>query len=304
MGESGKIWVDFKYERLSIFCYWCGKVDHDERDCMLWIRNKETLKAEDKQFGPWMRATQDHTQKPQLIVATKNNGGRGPQPDSTATPCEGGAYQSQNDSGTIVVQGGSHVVDGVDLTKADTESKSTLTTHIERRTPQTWEDSNFEQQIQEIDAAILGTKGSGSVPPFNETRDPLTEKPLTSLSPMTNTVSANLAFPNGPSLGPNVGVRLESLGMIPPNAKETKLGQEVFQDFRLFVMGTNSSKAQSEIKIRKGRGPTHKKSQSGRNHAGKENMQGASLEGEKKCALHHKTVMEVDVDEVGMKRKD
>ena len=133
---------------------------------MLWIRNKETLKAEDKQFGPWMRATQDCTQKPQLTVATKNNGGRGPQPDSTATPCEGGAYQSQNDSGTIVVQGGSHVVDGVDLTKADTESKSTLTTHIERRTPQTWQDSNFEQQIQEIDAAILGTKGAGSVIPL------------------------------------------------------------------------------------------------------------------------------------------
>ena len=61
MGESGKIWVDFKYERLPIFCYWCGKVDHDERDCLLWIRSKETLRAEDKQFGPWMRATQDRT---------------------------------------------------------------------------------------------------------------------------------------------------------------------------------------------------------------------------------------------------
>ena len=95
---------------------------------------------------------------------------------------------------------------------------------------------------------------------------------------------------------------LESLGMTPPNAKETKLGQEVFHDFRLFVMGTNSSKAQNEIKIRKGRGPTQKKNQSGRNHAGKENMQGPGSEGEKKCASHHKTVMEVDVDEVGMKR--
>ena len=196
------------------------------------------------------------------------------------------------------------MIDGVDLTKADTESKSTLTAHFEHRTPQTWQDSNFEQQIQEIDTTIMGTEGAGLAPPFNETWDSLTDKPLTSVSPMTNTVSASLAFPNGPSLGPNVGVGLESLGMTPPNAKEIKLGQEVFQDIRLFVMGTDSSKAQSEIKIRKGRGPTQKKNQAGRNHAGKENMQGAISEGEKKCVSRNKTVMEVDVDVVGMKRKD
>ena len=57
MGRPKKIWVEFKYERLPIFCYWCGKVDHDERECMLWIRSKETLRTEDKQFGPWMRTT-------------------------------------------------------------------------------------------------------------------------------------------------------------------------------------------------------------------------------------------------------
>lgn len=41
--ESTVTWVDFKYERLPIFCYWCGMMDHDKRDCPQWLRNKETL---------------------------------------------------------------------------------------------------------------------------------------------------------------------------------------------------------------------------------------------------------------------
>lgn len=41
-------WVDFKYECLPIFCYWCGMVDHDERDCIQWIRSGETLRAKEK----------------------------------------------------------------------------------------------------------------------------------------------------------------------------------------------------------------------------------------------------------------
>ena len=30
IGESVATWVDFKYERLPIFFYWCWKLDHDE----------------------------------------------------------------------------------------------------------------------------------------------------------------------------------------------------------------------------------------------------------------------------------
>ena len=71
---SAATWVDFRYERVPIFCYWCGKVDHDERDCYLWISSKETLRPEDKQFGPWLRATPNHLQRSQLVVvAARSN---------------------------------------------------------------------------------------------------------------------------------------------------------------------------------------------------------------------------------------
>ena len=63
IGDTVTKWVDFKYKRLPIFCYWCGKVDHDERDCIKWISNRETLRTEDKQFGPWLRTTPDRLQR-------------------------------------------------------------------------------------------------------------------------------------------------------------------------------------------------------------------------------------------------
>ncbi|XP_075665270.1 uncharacterized protein LOC142634918 [Castanea sativa] len=56
--ENGnKHWVSFKYERLPNLCYWCGQLDHNDRDCPLWLRSKGSLTENDKQYNHTIRAS-------------------------------------------------------------------------------------------------------------------------------------------------------------------------------------------------------------------------------------------------------
>ncbi|KAK4482335.1 hypothetical protein RD792_009488 [Penstemon davidsonii] len=44
------IWVDFKYEKLGVFCYKCGRIGQNYRTCMF------PPPAGNESFGPWLRA--------------------------------------------------------------------------------------------------------------------------------------------------------------------------------------------------------------------------------------------------------
>ena len=33
-GEGEKLWVTFKYERLPMVCYFCGRLGHDDKHCV------------------------------------------------------------------------------------------------------------------------------------------------------------------------------------------------------------------------------------------------------------------------------
>ncbi|KAK7823975.1 hypothetical protein CFP56_034967 [Quercus suber] len=150
----------------------------------------------------------------------------------------------------------------------------------------------------------MGTTCVGSASQFNADSDSMAENLMNIHAPKSNLVNDKLASHNGPLLGPSTGVGFKSLKMSLPNAKDTGLGQDKLQDVSLFVMGTDASKVQSEFKMRKGRGLTQKKNQSRRKHAGKENMHGMALEEETEGVQSLETVMEVDVDGIGVKRKD
>lgn len=40
MPKGDKPWINFKYECLPSMCYLCGCLDHDDRDCNLWMDSK------------------------------------------------------------------------------------------------------------------------------------------------------------------------------------------------------------------------------------------------------------------------
>lgn len=55
--ENGeKLWVSFKYERLPNLCYCCGRLDHSDRECSLWLNSKGTLTPNQRQYSQSLRA--------------------------------------------------------------------------------------------------------------------------------------------------------------------------------------------------------------------------------------------------------
>uniref|UniRef100_A0A7N2MN61 Zinc knuckle CX2CX4HX4C domain-containing protein n=1 Tax=Quercus lobata TaxID=97700 RepID=A0A7N2MN61_QUELO len=55
--ENGKtMWISFKCEQLPNICYWCGRLEYDDRDYNLWLESEGRLTEDQKQFGPSLHA--------------------------------------------------------------------------------------------------------------------------------------------------------------------------------------------------------------------------------------------------------
>nr|XP_023911268.1 uncharacterized protein At4g02000-like [Quercus suber] len=57
MENGEKVWVKFKYEWLPNICFWCGQLNHSDKNCELWIASKGTLTPEQQQFDSSLKAT-------------------------------------------------------------------------------------------------------------------------------------------------------------------------------------------------------------------------------------------------------
>lgn len=53
-GKKSSKWVGVKYERLEDFCFFCGRLDHIEKDCQhpLVHENSDEVVY---QYGPYLR---------------------------------------------------------------------------------------------------------------------------------------------------------------------------------------------------------------------------------------------------------
>jgi hypothetical protein len=70
--EGQKGWVAFRYERLPNFCYWCGCLDHGEKDCDLGLQQRNSSTKEEYQFGAWLRATSDRPPRKTVVTVNGN----------------------------------------------------------------------------------------------------------------------------------------------------------------------------------------------------------------------------------------
>ena len=57
-GSDGtRHWVNFKYERLALFCHFCGTMGHDLRHCASYYAASKNSGEVECQYGDWMKAT-------------------------------------------------------------------------------------------------------------------------------------------------------------------------------------------------------------------------------------------------------
>ena len=75
-GPDSDGWVLFRYERLPVFCYWCGRLTHDAKECDIWIRSKGTLHSQQQPFGDWLRAPQTSMSRQKVISVARQEARR------------------------------------------------------------------------------------------------------------------------------------------------------------------------------------------------------------------------------------
>lgn len=153
MGGSDSRWVEFKYERLPVFCYLCGRLDHDEKECIEWIRRAVPLKAEDKQYGPWLRAIPNRLQKTHMVTGMQ--AGERAKTGQMGSERADGVKQSDKQAGTSVECRQPKGDEETNGKRVDVESLILQNEKFKKKLTKEMEKSVFEEQLREIDAEIF-----------------------------------------------------------------------------------------------------------------------------------------------------
>lgn len=54
--QDHEVWVEFKYESMAMFCFYCGKVGHSERSCTVRKNDVNAGRLSEEQYGEWLKA--------------------------------------------------------------------------------------------------------------------------------------------------------------------------------------------------------------------------------------------------------
>lgn len=56
LGLPNPAWVSFSYECFPYFCHCCGRLGHTNKDCIVWLQEKDCFDGEGHPYGAWMKA--------------------------------------------------------------------------------------------------------------------------------------------------------------------------------------------------------------------------------------------------------
>ena len=206
--ENGVVtgWASFRYERLPNFCYWCGSLMHEDRDCDFWLGMKDKVSFDKKQFGPWMRAEMDLPSRKPWRAGVGSEQAEHFQPRSPKPP----TVLNDTMSGVSGEEAGIPLFETVQPEKAIRVGESESVLHAKSL----FENSkNFDETLQMIDSE-LGLTEDFVAPPkavslegaFNEEsslpkkspaeKDPGAATPV----PISQYDASGLQVANGPSL--------------------------------------------------------------------------------------------------------
>ena len=62
--DGGKSWISFKYERLPIFCHYCGILGHDLKHCVAHYAMEKKGGRIEYQYRDFLKAVGDHPRAP------------------------------------------------------------------------------------------------------------------------------------------------------------------------------------------------------------------------------------------------
>lgn len=65
--------MKFKYERLPIFCHFCGLLGHNLRPCASHFAIEKNGGDVDYQYGDWLKASGNHQRSPTQDVTPDPN---------------------------------------------------------------------------------------------------------------------------------------------------------------------------------------------------------------------------------------